>query len=125
MEVVFHRIVWSVSVLNIFLEIKLLNPFALIFYKGSKTISTIANGSSLVTVLTVSFIGRVEKYRPAKTADIVGNHELISRIRAIAQQGNMPNLLLCVRYIYYCHYDLFAYLGTTWNRKDYEYSLLS
>lgn len=37
----------------------------------------------------------VEKYRPRYLNDVVGNNEAVSRLRVIAQQGNMPNLLLC------------------------------
>jgi len=36
----------------------------------------------------------VEKYRPKRLRDIVGNEETVSRLEAIARDGNMPNLLL-------------------------------
>ncbi|XP_074588481.1 replication factor C subunit 4 isoform X1 [Curcuma longa] len=36
----------------------------------------------------------VEKYRPAKVSDIVGNNDAISRLEVIARDGNMPNLIL-------------------------------
>ncbi|CAI0414262.1 unnamed protein product [Linum tenue] len=36
----------------------------------------------------------VEKYRPSKVADIVGNEDAISRLQVIATQGNLPNLIL-------------------------------
>ncbi|CAN6580711.1 unnamed protein product [Malus baccata var. baccata] len=36
----------------------------------------------------------VEKYRPTKVADIVGNEDAVSRIEVIARDGNMPNLIL-------------------------------
>mmetsp|Transcript_5311 Transcript_5311/g.13880 ORF Transcript_5311/g.13880 Transcript_5311/m.13880 type:complete len:358 (-) Transcript_5311:117-1190(-) len=36
----------------------------------------------------------VEKYRPQLIKDIVGNKEAISRLQVIAEQGNIPNLLL-------------------------------
>mmetsp|Transcript_21714 Transcript_21714/g.35160 ORF Transcript_21714/g.35160 Transcript_21714/m.35160 type:complete len:336 (+) Transcript_21714:232-1239(+) len=35
----------------------------------------------------------VEKYRPTKIADIVGNAEAVERLGAMAQTGNMPNLI--------------------------------
>jgi replication factor C subunit 2/4 len=35
----------------------------------------------------------VEKYRPHKVADIVGNHDVVARLQVIAQGGNMPNLI--------------------------------
>ncbi|KAI9082691.1 hypothetical protein K1719_035265 [Acacia pycnantha] len=36
----------------------------------------------------------VEKYRPSKVADIVGNEDAVSRLQVIAREGNMPNLIL-------------------------------
>ncbi|CAM8883780.1 unnamed protein product [Rhodiola kirilowii] len=36
----------------------------------------------------------VEKYRPSKVADIVGNEEAVSRLQVIARDGNMPHLIL-------------------------------
>lgn len=36
----------------------------------------------------------VEKYRPTVLADIVGNEAIISRLRVVAANGNMPHLLL-------------------------------
>eukprot|EP00250_Pteridium_aquilinum_P006933 c16754_g1_i1 orf=312-1331(-) len=35
----------------------------------------------------------VEKYRPHKIADIVGNEDAVSRLQVIARDGNMPNLI--------------------------------
>jgi len=37
----------------------------------------------------------VEKYRPRFLSDVVGNEETLVRLQAIAQDGNMPNLILC------------------------------
>ncbi|KAK3001969.1 hypothetical protein RJ639_020499 [Escallonia herrerae] len=36
----------------------------------------------------------VEKYRPSKVADIVGNEDAVSRLQVIARDGNMPNIIL-------------------------------
>ncbi|GFY97351.1 replication factor C 2 [Actinidia rufa] len=36
----------------------------------------------------------VEKFRPTKVADIVGNEDAVSRLQVIARDGNMPNLIL-------------------------------
>ena len=35
----------------------------------------------------------VEKYRPTKIDDIVGNKDAVDRLTAIASTGNMPNLI--------------------------------
>jgi len=37
----------------------------------------------------------VEKYRPRNLDDVVGNEDTLVRLRAIAEDGNMPNLSLC------------------------------
>ena len=36
---------------------------------------------------------QVEKYRPSRIADIVGNKDAVSRLAVIAEEGNMPNLI--------------------------------
>eukprot|EP00121_Abeoforma_whisleri_P010161 Awhi_evm1s9365 len=36
----------------------------------------------------------VEKYRPLVLDDVVGNEETVSRLKVIAENGNMPNLIL-------------------------------
>eukprot|EP00199_Chlamydomonas_sp_CCMP681_P002720 CAMPEP_0119103548 /NCGR_PEP_ID=MMETSP1180-20130426/1969_1 /TAXON_ID=3052 ORGANISM="Chlamydomonas cf sp, Strain CCMP681" /NCGR_SAMPLE_ID=MMETSP1180 /ASSEMBLY_ACC=CAM_ASM_000741 /LENGTH=337 /DNA_ID=CAMNT_0007088089 /DNA_START=35 /DNA_END=1048 /DNA_ORIENTATION=- len=36
----------------------------------------------------------LEKYRPSLIKDIVGNVEAVARLQVIAQEGNMPNLIL-------------------------------
>ena len=36
----------------------------------------------------------IEKYRPRTLDDVVGNEETVSRLRAIAETGNLPNLIL-------------------------------
>ena len=38
----------------------------------------------------------VEKYRPTKLDDIVGNIEAVSRLKVIAKEGNMPNMIITV-----------------------------
>ena len=37
----------------------------------------------------------IERYRPQDLSSIVGNEETILRLRSIARDGNMPNLILC------------------------------
>ncbi|KAL2915021.1 replication factor C subunit 4 [Polyrhizophydium stewartii] len=37
---------------------------------------------------------RIEKYRPVFLRDIVGNEETVARLQVIAQEGNMPNIII-------------------------------
>jgi hypothetical protein len=39
---------------------------------------------------------QVEKYRPSVISDVVGNEEAVARLRVIAEEGNVPNLILAV-----------------------------
>ena len=43
---------------------------------------------------------RVEKYRPLLLDDIVGNQETVSRLKVIAQEGNMPHIIISVGYTF-------------------------
>jgi len=43
------------------------------------------------------YLLQVEKYRPTKIKDIVGNTAAVSRLQVIAEEGNMPNMILAVR----------------------------
>ncbi|KAL1132574.1 hypothetical protein AAG570_010526 [Ranatra chinensis] len=36
----------------------------------------------------------IEKYRPQKFEDIVGNEDLVSRLEVFSKQGNMPNIII-------------------------------
>lgn len=36
----------------------------------------------------------IEKYRPKDLGDVVGNQETVSRLRVIAHDGNMPNVII-------------------------------
>jgi len=36
----------------------------------------------------------LEKYRPTKLDDIVGNEEAVSRLAHFARQGNLPNIII-------------------------------
>ena len=38
----------------------------------------------------------VEKYRPTKVCEIVGNDDAVSRLQAIANDGNTPNIIFAV-----------------------------
>ena len=36
----------------------------------------------------------VEKYRPRVLDDVIGNEETVARLRIIAKEGNLPNIIL-------------------------------
>lgn len=72
----------------------------------------------------------VEKYRPQEIKDIVGNVETVSRLQAIAREGNMPNLILSV-----CKFPLLSInsqtnwaiqsnKGPSWHWQDNEHIVL-
>ena len=49
-----------------------------------------------VASLDAYFLGRVEKYRPQKLSEVVGNDDAVQRLRSIAKDGNMPHMILTV-----------------------------
>ena len=49
---------------------------------------------SSTTKMNKNKIPWIEKYRPRKLIDIVGNEHTLERLRAVAEDGNMPNLIL-------------------------------
>lgn len=53
--------------------------------------------ASSATVLRMLCPVQLEKYRPHLLKDIVGNVEAVARLQVIAEEGNMPNLILAVR----------------------------
>lgn len=50
-------------------------------------------GERAVSAKKDAFLPWVEKYRPAVLEDVVGNPEAITRLQAIARDGNMPHLI--------------------------------
>ena len=53
------------------------------------------------TPLPATNLPWVEKYRPNKISDIVGNEETVARLRVIAKNGNMPNIIITVIRIHF------------------------
>jgi len=41
-------------------------------------------------------INRVEKYRPILLDDVVGNSETVERLKVIAEDGNVPHIIISV-----------------------------
>lgn len=46
--------------------------------------------------LTRISVLRVEKYRPVYLEDVVGNSDTVERLKVIAQDGNMPHIIISV-----------------------------
>ena len=42
------------------------------------------------------FLCRVEKYRPVLLSDIVGNSDIVERLKVIAEDGNVPHIIISV-----------------------------
>ena len=42
---------------------------------------------------------QVEKYRPSLIEEIVGNEDAVSRLKKIADDGNMPHLIFAVSHV--------------------------
>lgn len=54
------------------------------------------NSGSQTNVKSQYDLPWVEKYRPTDIKDVVGNEETTSRLAIIAEQGNMPNIIITV-----------------------------
>lgn len=52
-------------------------------------------GQSTLSEVKQTF-AQVEKYRPSKVHEIVGNTEAVERLQVISEEGNLPNIILAV-----------------------------
>jgi replication factor C subunit 2/4 len=55
-----------------------------------------SSSSTTTTAAPREHLPWIEKYRPVVVDDIVGNAEAVDRLRVIAHEGNVPNLLISV-----------------------------
>jgi len=44
---------------------------------------------------------QVEKYRPVYVKDIVGNRDAVERLQVISEEGNMPNIIFAVIFLFH------------------------
>ena len=65
-------------------------PLFIIIYLNKKKIIYLKN------IMTSPLLNTpwIEKYRPSKLSQIVGNKRLIANLQSIAESGNLPNLIL-------------------------------
>jgi ATP-dependent Clp protease ATP-binding subunit ClpA len=75
-------------------------PSAVTMKANKNTTSTIKGKDSATTTTTTAAgnlyaVPWVEKFRPRTLDDVLGNVETVRRLRAIAKDGNIPNLILC------------------------------
>lgn len=66
------------------------------FTSNQSGVASVARISAPMKSTTSSYsVPWVEKYRPLTLDQVVGNEDTIQRLQAIAEDGNMPNLILC------------------------------
>lgn len=56
--------------------------------------SSVVPSESTGTASSAPELPFLEKYRPKRLDDVVGNADTVSRLKIIAQQGNMPHLII-------------------------------
>lgn len=62
-----------------------------------------------------NLFNRIEKYRPQKFNEIVGNDDTVKRLSVFAQQGNAPNIIIAVSIFLTCGFGKMLLLaGPTW-----------
>lgn len=66
-------------------------PLSVAAAGSGSAVAGAARGGAGALDLEVPF---VEKYRPLVLSDIVGNEDTIIRLQAIAEDGNMPNIII-------------------------------
>lgn len=70
-------------------------PAALLVTMATAVASAAATDSKPAAKKAGYEVPWVERYRPETLDDVVGNEDTLVRLRAIANDGNMPNLILC------------------------------
>lgn len=75
---------------------------------------------------TYAFSCRVEKYRPVLLSDIVGNSDTVDRLKVIAEDGNVPHIIISVSSSFPIAVSATSKsiltdrcIGNAGNRKDY------
>jgi hypothetical protein len=62
----------------------------------SMSAEAVSDGRLRAAMSAACCLGRVEKYRPQKLSEVVGNDDAVQRLRSIATDGNMPHMILTV-----------------------------
>ena len=62
--------------------------------KENEAPTTTKELNTLSKTTTTKHTPWLEKYRPSKLDDIVGNEEAVSRLAHFARQGNLPNIII-------------------------------
>jgi len=51
----------------------------------------------------------VEKYRPQVLTEVVGNTLAVDQLKAIAKEGNLPNIIIVVSFLKFPHFKILIF----------------